>query len=93
VVARITNPQTDAEFNEMTLRPGGTRNILREHRPPTNDAGHEFCVAWWTRGGCFPNCRRRAAHVPFASPSERTRLLTFVRAHLVASPAGGATNA
>lgn len=93
VVARITNPQTDAEFNEMTLRPGGTRNILREHRPPTNDAGHEFCVAWWTRGGCFPNCRRRAAHAPFASPSERTRLLTFVRAHLVASPAGGATSA
>lgn len=86
-VARVDNPRNDNEFTSITLRPGGTRNILREHRPPTNDAGQEFCVAWWTRGGCFPNCGRRSTHQPFASTAERTRLLQFVREHL-AAPAG-----
>lgn len=89
-VARVENTAGDPEFAGITLRPGGTRNILREHRPPTNDVGNEFCVAWWTKGGCFPNCGRRATHVPFASASERTRLLTYVRTHLQA-PGGGAT--
>lgn len=83
-VTRIDNPAGDAELASITLRPGGTRNILREHRPPVNDAGNEFCVAWWTRGGCFPTCGRRATHVPFASAAERTRLVTYVREHLQA---------
>ena len=47
------------------IRPGGTRPILRDNPPPRKDAGHEFCVAWWTRGTCFDNCRRRVTHVPF----------------------------
>lgn len=82
-VARVTNPTSDPEFTTLTLRAGGSRGILREHPPPTNDAGQEFCVAWWTKGGCFPNCRRRSTHAPFASPAERTRLLAYVREHLV----------
>lgn len=85
-VTRIENPTGDAEFAGLTLRSGGTRNIMREHRPPVNDAGNEFCVAWWTKGGCFPNCGRRATHGPFASATERTRLLTYVRTHLVQAP-------
>ena len=87
-IARIDNPSPDAEFGSITVRPGGTRPILRDHRPPTNNAGNEFCVAWWLRGGCFPNCNRRATHVPFASANERTRLLTFCREHLAAPAAG-----
>ena len=71
----------------ITLRAGGTRNLLREHHPPTNDTGAEFCVAWWTRGGCFPNCGRRATHTAFASPDERARLLAYVRTHLQAPAA------
>lgn len=88
-VARVSNPISDNDFTAITLRAGGTRTILREHRPPTNDSGHEFCVAWWTKGGCFPNCGRRATHQPFATPGERTRLLTFVREHLAAPNATG----
>ena len=93
VVARVENLAGDAEFAAITLRPGGTRNIMREHRPPANDAGHEHCVAWWTRGGCFPNCGRRATHVPFASAGERTRLLAYVRTHLQAPAAASAAPA
>ncbi|KAI2509092.1 hypothetical protein MHU86_5340 [Fragilaria crotonensis] len=78
-VTRVENPAGDAEFANIPLRAGGTRNILREHRPPSNDAGQEFCVAWWTKGGCFPNCGRRATHTPFASAGERSRLLAYVR--------------
>lgn len=88
-VARVANPSPDNEFMSIVLRAGGTRAILREHRPPTNDAGQELCVAWWTKGGCFPNCGRRATHRPFATAGERSRLLTFVREHL-AAPAAGA---
>ena len=88
----IENPTSDAEFRSITVRPGGTRPILSAHPPPSNDAGTEFCVSWWLRGSCYPNCRRRAAHVPFASPGERTRLLTFCRERLaVQAAAGGAT--
>lgn len=83
-VARVDNPQGDSAFTSLTLRAGGTRAILREHRPPTNDAGNEFCVAWWTKGGCFPNCGRRNTHQPFASTAERARLLQYVQTHLVA---------
>ncbi|KAI2501865.1 hypothetical protein MHU86_12630 [Fragilaria crotonensis] len=83
-VARVENPNGDSEFTSLTLRAGGTRAILRAHRPPTNDAGHEFCVAWWTRSGCYPNCGRRNTHQPFASAAERARLLAYVRQHLVA---------
>ena len=61
-VARITNPVSDGDFTAITLRAGGTRTILREHRPPANDAGQEFFIAWWTKGGCFPNYGRRATH-------------------------------
>lgn len=82
-VARVANPVEDSEFRSLTLRAGGTRNILRTHRPPANDAGNELCVAWWTRGGCYANCGRRNTHQPFASADERTRLLTYVRQHLV----------
>lgn len=91
--ARIDNPAGDAEFANITLRPGGTRNIMREHRPPANDAGHEHCVAWWTRGGCFPNCGRRATHAPFASAGERARLLAYVRTHLQAPAAAANASA
>lgn len=83
-VARVENPAPDTEFTTLTLRSGGTRTILRANRPPTNDAGNELCVAWWTRSGCYPNCGRCNTHLPFASASERTRLLAYVRQHLVA---------
>ena len=88
-VARIDNPAPDAEFANITvLRPGGTRQVLRQHRrPPTNNAGQEFCVAWWLRGGCFPNCGRRATHAPFADNTERARLLAYVNEHVAASAA------
>ena len=91
-VARVENPSRDEEFATMTLRPGGTRQVLRDHPPPRNDAGHKFCVVWWTQGGCFPNCRRHATHVPFASPDERTRLLTFMRTHLLAPATNAGAN-
>lgn len=45
-------------------------------------------MVWWLRSGCFPNCGRRATHMPFASPAERTRLLSFCRELLLAAPAG-----
>ncbi|KAI2502315.1 hypothetical protein MHU86_12119 [Fragilaria crotonensis] len=83
-VAREENPRPDADFTSLTMRPGGIRNVLRTHRPANNDSGNEFCVAWWTKGACFANCGRRATHAPFASPGERTRLLAYVREHLVA---------
>ena len=84
-VTRSNNAAVDAEFAGITLRPGGTRNIMREHRPLANDAGHEHCVAWWTRGGCFPNCGWRATHISFASAGERTRLrASYVHTHLQA---------
>ena len=86
-VGRVDNPSPDSDFANIVLRPGGTRPVLREHRPPHNDAGQEFCVAWWLRSGCFPNCGRRATRCAFASPAERTRLLAFCREHL-AAPAG-----
>jgi hypothetical protein len=84
VHARIENPNPDAEFTNIRVRPGGARAILRAHPPPSNAAGHEHCVAWWTRGGCFPNCGRRATHVAFASQAERNRLLAYVREHVQA---------
>ena len=54
-VSRIENPAApDATFTSITVRPGGARPILRDHRPPNNeDAGHQLCFAWWLRGGCF----------------------------------------
>ena len=88
-VARVDNPAPDSDFTSITVRPGGTRPILREHRPPANDAGQELCVAWWLRDGCFPTCGRRATHRAFASTAERARLLAFCREHLAAPAAGG----
>ena len=45
-VARMENPTRDTDFSSITIRAGGARAIMRENRPPNNDAGHEFCVAW-----------------------------------------------
>ena len=87
---RVTNPAPDAEIMAITLRPGRSRDIFREHPPPRNDAGNEMCVAWWTRGGCFPNCGKRNTHQPFTNAGERTRLLAFVREHLAAPQAANA---
>ena len=86
-VVRVPNIVPDAEFAALTLRSGGTRAVFRAHRPPANDAGHEFCVAWWTRGGCYPNCGQRDTHRPFVSTAERARLLAYVREHLVKASA------
>lgn len=86
-VTRVDNTAPDSEFSSITVRPGGTRPILREHRPPSNDAGNEFCVSWWLRSSCYPNCGRRATHVPFASTAERARLLAFCRERLAAPAA------
>ena len=85
----VTNTARDSEFDALQLRPQ-MRELLRAHPPPANDAGHEFCVSWWGRGGCYSNCGRAATHRPFANPGERTRLLAHVRAHLVAAPAPAA---
>ncbi len=91
-VTRVDNPTDDRDFTGPTLR-SGIGSILRATPPPLNDAGHEFCVSWWCKKGCYPTCSRRSTHVPFASPSERTRLLTFVRAHVVAPVATPPANA
>ena len=48
---RIDNQGNDTDFTSITIQPGGTRPLLRDNPPPRNDAGHEFCVAWWTRAG------------------------------------------
>ena len=90
IVARIKTPNNDPDFRSIVVRPGGYRPVLLTHPAPNNDANQEFCLAWWLRGSCFPNCGKRATHVPFASAAERTRLLlTFCRAHVAApSPAG-----
>jgi hypothetical protein len=60
---------------------------------PARDAGQEFCISWWGRGGWYSNCGRAATHRPFANPSERTRLLAHVRAHLTAAPGAPAAAA
>lgn len=89
----VANPARDAEFDALQLRPQ-MRDLLRAHPPPANDAGNEFCVSWWGRGGCYTNCGRAATHRAFASTAERTRLLTHVRSHLVIGPSaatGGAS--
>ena len=82
---RQVNATADADFTSLTFR-GTLGPLLRANRPPHNDAGQEFCVAWWCRGGCYTACGRRAAHVPFANDAERTRLLSFVQEHLVRPP-------
>ena len=74
---RIQNPGNDAAFNDVALR-GALGPLIRANRPPRNDAGNEFCVGWWCKGGCYSSCGRRSAHVPFASPGERERLLAYV---------------
>lgn len=89
-VTRVDNPTDDADFTGPTLR-SGIGSILRATPPPLNDAGHEFCVSWWCKKGCYPTCGRRATHVPFASPSERSRLLEFVRSHVIAPAAPSTT--
>jgi hypothetical protein len=87
---RLANTAPDAAIAAITIRPGGARRVMEEHPPPRNDANtSEMCVAWWTRGGCYPNCRRRATHQPFASAAERTRLLTYIRDRLEAPAAAG----
>ena len=83
-VGWVDNPHPDNDFASITLRPSGTRPVLREHPSPHNDAGQELCVAWWLRSGCFPNCGRRATHCAFASANERTHLLTYCRERLSA---------
>lgn len=84
-VTRVVNTAPDAELSGIPLRPGGARQIMEAHPPPTNDAGtSQMCVAWWTRGGCYPNCRRHATHRAFASDGERSRLLAYVRERLQA---------
>ena len=88
----MPNPARDAELEALQLRPQ-MRELLRAHPPPPNDAGHEFCVSWWHRGGCYTNCGRAATHRPFANAGERTRLLAHVRAHLSAAPAAPAAAA
>jgi hypothetical protein len=85
----VANPTSDPEFANLTLRPQ-MRELLRANPPPLNDAGTEFCVSWWGKGGCFSNCGRRATHRDFVNAGERTRLLNHVRAHLLAPPAGAA---
>ena len=93
MAARVDNPGPDADFTSIVVRPGGTRPILREHPPPRNDAGREFCIAWWTRGTCFANCRRSGTHTPFTSDAERSRLLMFCREHIAAPAAAAASRA
>jgi hypothetical protein len=85
-VTRVDNPTDDVDFTSPTLR-SGIGSILQTTPPPMNDAGHEFCVSWWCKRGCYPTCGRRATHVPFASPGERLRLLEFIRTHVVAPAA------
>ncbi|KAI2501775.1 hypothetical protein MHU86_12695 [Fragilaria crotonensis] len=87
---RVANPTRDNDFANIVVRAGGTRPVIWAHRPPTNDAGHEFCLAWWIRGACFDNCGRAQTHVNFASPGERSRLLSYCRDH-VAAPAASTT--
>ena len=81
VQTRVVNPANDATFNDMPLR-GALAPLTRANRPPRNDAGREFCVGWWCKGGCYSSCGRRNTHVPFVSPAERERLLAYVNAHL-----------
>lgn len=83
--AYVANPARDSEFDALQLPPQ-MRELLRTHPLPANDAGNEFCVSWWGRGGCYTNCGRATTHRPFASAAERTRLLAHVRAHLMAPP-------
>lgn len=90
--AFVANTARDPEFDALHLRPQ-MRELLRTHPPPSNDAGQEFCVTWWGRGGCYSNCGRRATHQPFANANERGRLLAHVRAHLTMPTADAAVGA
>lgn len=80
--SRVVNPSQDPEFMALELKPR-LGELLRLHRPPTNVEGGEFCVSWWVKGACYSQCSRRTTHKAFASPAERTRLLTHVKTHLV----------
>ena len=77
------NPARDVDA--LQLRPG-MRQLLTANPPPRNNNNDEFCVSWWGRGGCYTNCGRAPTHRPFANAAERTRLLEFVRTHLVVTP-------
>lgn len=88
---RVPNPAPDAELAAITIRSGSTRNFMRNTRPHMSDTGDsELCVSWWTRNGCYANCGRASTHRPFASATERGRLLAYVREHFAAPPAANA---
>jgi hypothetical protein len=68
----IANPACDAEFDELQLC-RRTREHLRAHPPPANNANKELCVSWlglW----CYANCGRAVTHHPFANTTELTLL-------------------
>ena len=65
-VQRVDNPAPDTEFASITVAPCGTRRILREHRPPSNNAGkNEFA----SRGGSTAAVSQTAAVAPRTSHS------------------------
>ncbi|KAI2509948.1 hypothetical protein MHU86_4513 [Fragilaria crotonensis] len=66
----VANPARDTEFDTLQLRPQ-MRDLLRAHPPLANDAGNEFCVSWWGRGGCYTNCGRAATHRPIGRGHQR----------------------
>ena len=85
-VTRVDNPTNNTEFTGITFRPGGARAVLRTHCPPANEAGHKFCVAWWTRGGGVLSKLRTQRHSSSVCIARRTHASAGLRAGAPASP-------
>ena len=45
---------------------------------PKNNKGHEMCLAWYLKDGCYSTCQRKESHTKLA-PSEEKRLVEFIK--------------
>jgi hypothetical protein len=85
--ARISNLAPIPALVSLVPSAMKLKDLIGTTNPPTLDTGHDMCLSFLLKSGCWSNCKRAAQHTATLTTNEQQRLTQYLQQRLAATTA------
>jgi len=75
----LVNLNPDRDIQNLVDYGTKLTTLVNQAPPPTMDSGQQMCLSYFVRGGCWTTCKRSSTHARQLTPTEKQRLMTYLR--------------
>jgi len=75
----LVNLTPDRDIQNLVDYGTKLTTLVNQAPPPSMDSGQQMCLSYFVRGGCWTTCKRSSTHARQLTPTEKQRLMTYLR--------------